>query len=130
MCNCDAGNESFALAPNGKIYICPAFYFDNPENNIGDLDSGINIKNEYLLDFEFAPICKECDAYHCNRCKFLNKKLTDEINTPSKNQCLISHIERNCTQKLQRVLINKGLISMDNTIKSITYLDPLEKIDK
>lgn len=130
MCNCDAGNESFALAPNGKIYICPAFYFDNPENNIGDLDSGINIKNEYLLDFEFAPICKECDAYHCNRCKFLNKKLTDEINTPSKNQCLISHIERNCTQKLQRLLINKGLISMDNTIKSITYLDPLEKIDK
>ena len=45
MRNCDAGTASFALAPNGKIYICPAFYFENPDNYVGTLENGIEVKN-------------------------------------------------------------------------------------
>jgi radical SAM peptide maturase (CXXX-repeat target family)/CXXX repeat peptide maturase len=128
MCNCDSGNSTYTLAPNGKIYICPAFYFDNPENYIGTLESGIEIKNKHLLELGKAPICLECDAYHCKRCKFLNRKMTTEYNTPPKNQCMISHIERNKTREMQLKLRNEGLEEFIEIIKEINYLDPLEKI--
>ncbi|MCX8129650.1 MAG: radical SAM peptide maturase, CXXX-repeat target family [Clostridia bacterium] len=127
MSNCDAGNNTYTLAPNGKIYMCPAFYFDNPDTHIGDLKSGISIKNSQLLKIENAPICSACDAYHCTRCKFLNKKLTNEINTPSKIQCVLSHIERNKARELQQKLIKQKVGSYERLIEAIEYLDPLEK---
>lgn len=130
MCNCEAGENSFSLAPNGKIYLCPAFYFDNPNEYIGTLEIGINIKNESLLNLTRAPICSNCDCYHCRRCKFLNKKLTREINTPSKIQCVISHIERNKSKKLQEMLEDNNFIDQDNYIRKINYLDPLDNIMK
>lgn len=125
--DCGAGVTSFSVAPNGKIYFCPAFYFDNPENYIGSLDEGITVKNSYLLDAKKAPICSDCDAFHCNRCKFLNKKRTYEINTPSKMQCIISHTERNKARSLQLSLIKESNMEFTHTIKEIDYLDPLEK---
>ena len=124
--DCGAGTTSFSVAPNGKIYFCPAFYFDNPQNFIGSLDEGLNIKNTYLLNANNAPICSGCDAFHCNRCKFLNKKTTNEINTPSQMQCIISHTERNKARILQIQLAEVGL-ECKNTITEIDYLDPLEK---
>lgn len=127
-CDCDAGNTSITLAPDGKFYICPAFYFDNPSNSIGDIDNGLNINNVHLLERENAPICLECDAYHCSRCKFLNKKLTGEINTPSKIQCVISNIERNTSKELQSKLLVKGVIHRSELISESMYIDPLEKI--
>ena len=128
MCNCDAGENTYALAPNGRIYICPAFYFDNEDSHIGDLDHGINIKNSQLLELENAPICSLCDSYQCLRCKYLNKKLTNEISIPSKIQCRISHLERSKSISLQKLLIKNNLIPNDNIIKEISYTDPLEKI--
>lgn len=125
---CDAGEDSFTLAPNGKIYICPAFYFNDPEDNIGSLEAGINIKNAQLLELKNAPICKECDAFHCRRCKFLNKKLTGQINIPSKIQCIISHLERNKARRLQYRLKKEKGLDFINNISEIEYLDPLEKI--
>ncbi|OLN25193.1 Arylsulfatase regulator [Desulfosporosinus metallidurans] len=127
MCNCDAGRSHISLAPNGKFYICPAFYFDNPDNNIGDLDNGIDIYNEYLLDLENAPICSGCDSYHCKRCVYMNKKLTNEINTPSKIQCVLSHLERNASLKLQEKL-NPENIKFKNVLNSIEYLDAIDKL--
>lgn len=126
--DCGAGITSFSVAPNGKIYFCPAFYFDNPESHIGSLEEGINIKNSYLLDVEKAPICNGCDVYSCSRCKFLNKKRTNEINTPSKMQCVISHIERNKARDLQIALTNELGMKFPNIIAEIDYLDPLDKL--
>lgn len=128
--DCTAGTQTFTLAPNGRFYVCPAFYFDNPEESIGSLEQ--NIMNEYesLMKIENAPICKNCDAYQCKSCKYLNKKLTQEYNTPSKIQCLISHHERNMSRELQQRLLNKKLISHENIIEEIQYLDPLEKLLK
>ncbi|MBU3130690.1 radical SAM peptide maturase, CXXX-repeat target family [Clostridium tagluense] len=130
MSNCDAGNSTFSLAPNGKLYLCPAFYFDNEESYIGDLENGPNIKNGQLLEINNAPICSLCDAYHCRRCKYLNQKLTNELNTPSHIQCKISHIERNKTKELQVVLVNKKLMPAMNIIPEIDYLDPFDTITK
>lgn len=130
MKNCDAGTNTFALAPNGRIYICPAFYFDDPDCHIGNIIDGINIKNDQLLKLENAPICSVCDVYNCNRCKYLNKKMTNEINTPSKIQCELSHIERENSMKLQRRLKEYSSYKFENTLSEIDYNDPLEKLLK
>ena len=128
MNNCNAGNNTFTLAPNGKIYICPAFYFDDIESYIGTLDNGIIIKNAHLLEIHNAPICSICDTFHCKRCKFINKKLTNEINIPPKIQCTISHIERKKSRELQIALKKERDIEFVNILDEIDYLDPLDKI--
>lgn len=131
MSNCGAGNNTFTLAPNGKIYICPAFYFYNPNDYIGDLDNfnaDSFITNNRLLDLKNSAICSACDSYQCKRCKFLNKKLTNEINTPSKIQCTLSHIERNKSRELQKKLIKYGFLDEVNLIEKVDYLDPLKKV--
>ncbi|MEG1313489.1 MAG: radical SAM protein, partial [Bacilli bacterium] len=85
-------------------------------------------KFEKLMKIQNSPICKYCDAYQCNACKFLNKKLTEEYNIPSKIQCEISILERNKSKKLQSNLIMKGLIANKNIINDIDYLDPIENL--
>jgi radical SAM peptide maturase (CXXX-repeat target family)/CXXX repeat peptide maturase len=124
--DCCSGETSFSVAPNGKIYICPAFYFDNSENSVGNLEDGIKIINNYLLEVKKSPICIKCDAFHCNRCKFLNKKCTNEINIPSKMQCVISHIERNKSKSLQLSIKKECDVDFNRIIKDINYLDPIE----
>jgi len=130
MKNCDAGTSSFALAPNGRIYMCPAFYFDDSDCHIGTLADGISVKNPQLLQLENAPICSACDVYNCNRCKYLNKKMSNEINIPSKMQCVISHTEREYSMKLQRMLKESSSYKFENILKEIDYNDPLEKLLK
>ena len=126
MCNCDAGEKSFVVAPNGKIYLCPAFYFDCPEQYVGALETGINIKNPELLRSESSLYCKSCDVFSCRRCKYLNKRLTGEINIPSRMQCLVSHVERRISMELQNELIGAGLLTPRNVLRPVSYSDPLE----
>ena len=106
MNNCNAGTESITLAPNGNFYICPAFYYSENKSSVikqhadycscgydvGNIDEGIKIINSNLYKLSHAPICRNCDAYHCRRCIWLNKLKTLEVNTPSHEQCVISHI--------------------------------------
>ena len=139
MHNCEAGVENITLAPNGKFYICPAFYYDekmgvstrmnhktkDASRSVGDLIKGINIPNKQLLELERAPLCRICDAYHCNRCIWLNQKLTWDNNTPSRQQCVMAHIERNASRDLSNQLKEVGFV-LENEIKEINYLDPFD----
>ena len=131
MNNCNAGIESISVLPNGKLYYCPAFYIDNPGNSIGTTTDGLNIHNSQLLNLNHSPICRICDAYQCKRCIWLNQKLTGELNTPSRQQCVLSHIDRNQS----RLLLNKlrevaPKFNIDQDIKEIEYLDPFELISR
>lgn len=125
MNNCNAGIENITLAPNGKFYICPAFYCEDENDCVGSLKSGLEINNKQLYKLEFAPICRNCDAYQCKRCVWLNRKTTHEVNTPSHEQCVISHIERNESEKLLRELQLYNAF-LDKEIKTINYLDPFQ----
>lgn len=129
MNNCNAGVESITLAPDGNFYICPAFYHDG-YTPVGNLSEELNIANSQLYKIEKSPICRNCDAYHCKRCVWLNKKSTLEVNTPGHEQCVVAHIERNASRKLLNQLIEKGKISTDCKISEIDYLDPFDKIVK
>ena len=127
MNNCNAGVENITLAPNGKFYVCPAFYYEDEKDSIGNLKGGLNIKNQQLYKLEYAPLCRICDAYQCKRCVWLNRKTTLEVNTPSHEQCVVSHLERNASEKLLNELKPAGYFS-DKEIPTIDYLDPFETI--
>lgn len=125
MNNCNAGCESVILAPNGKFYICPAFYLDGSVN-VGDLKTGLDIKNPQLYRLDHAPICRNCDAYQCKRCVWLNRKTTFEVNTPSHEQCVVAHLERNTGRELLYNVREYGEFLPNIDIKEIKYLDPFD----
>lgn len=139
MNNCNAGFENITLAPDGKFYVCPAFYLaEDDENyglgkakyNIGDLQQGIDIKSPQLYRLSHAPLCRHCDAYQCRRCIWLNRKMTFELNTPSHEQCVIAHIERNASRDLLYRIRKYGTFLPEQEIKEIDYLDPFDIKDK
>ena len=127
MNNCNAGDSTITLAPNGKFYICPAFYYNDENDSVGDIENGLDIKNQQLYKLDHAPICRKCDAWQCRRCVWLNRKTTLEVNTPSREQCVAAHLERNASRALMLSLRSKGTFLPDKEeIKEIAYLDPFE----
>ncbi|HUI31496.1 MAG TPA: CXXX repeat peptide maturase [Candidatus Acidoferrales bacterium] len=125
MKNCEAGIEHLTVGSDGRLYLCAGFLYDNPEDSVGSLGKGIHIPNSELLRLDHAPICKQCDAYQCLRCIYLNKKLTYEVNTPSNQQCVASHKERTATGKLLGILRDIPAFATVNDVSSIDYEDPL-----
>ncbi len=91
--NCTAGTFEFALAPNGRFYICPAYYFEDSEDYVGDLQTGIRVVESELFSIEKAKKCLKCRVNHCQRCSFLNKKATHMVNVPAENQCKAGEME-------------------------------------
>lgn len=131
MNNCDAGVKNITLAPNGRFYLCPAFYYEDAMNDVGDLDSGPLVKNQQLLRLDHAPLCRQCDAYQCKRCVWQNQRLTLDANTPSHQQCVMAHLERNASRQLLAKLRLKGVTLRDShEIKEIEYLDPFIKFNR
>lgn len=135
MNNCNAGWENITLAPDGKFYVCPAFYLAGNDEDyglgkakftIGDLRNGLDIKNPQLYKLEYAPLCRNCDAYQCKRCVWLNRKTTYEVNTPSHEQCVVAHLERNASRELLDRIRKHGVFLPQQEIKEIDYLDPFD----
>ncbi|MGB6068089.1 MAG: hypothetical protein WBG50_25050, partial [Desulfomonilaceae bacterium] len=111
----------------GKLYLCPAFYYHNASDSLGEIRNEVSIRNRRLLEAKFSPICRICDAYHCKRCVFLNKKMTFEFNTPSAQQCRLSHIEREVSRlHLQQLKEGSANPAGFADIPKIAYDDPFE----
>jgi CXXX repeat peptide maturase len=127
MNNCNAGVETITFAPNGNFYPCAAFYFDK-QFDAGNLKNGLLIPNQHLFELDYAPICRICDAFQCKRCLWLNHKLTLEVNTPSHQQCVMSHIERKVAKMLLERIREFGVYAPEIEIPEIQYNDPFEKI--
>lgn len=144
MNNCGAGDTTITLAPDGRFYICPAFYLDGVCNgdeksisevcckgySIGSLAEGLNVKNPQLYKLSHAPLCRTCDSFHCKRCIWLNRRTTLEVNTPSSQQCVISHIEREVSRKLLNSLKDDIPSLHEKEIDELSYLDPFEIVNK
>lgn len=127
MNNCNAGDEVITLMPNGRFYPCAGFYYDNPDEDFGDLTRGVQIKNRQLFKLGYAPICRHCDAYHCRRCAWFNRKTTLEVNTPSHEQCVVAHLERNESGRILADIRKKYDFAPEIHIPEIDYLDPFVK---
>lgn len=127
MNNCGAGDSCITLAPDDKFYLCPAFYLSDNGFVVGDLASGLDIKNPQLYRLDHAPLCHNCDAYQCKRCIWLNHKTTLEVNTPSHEQCVVAHLERNASRSLLQNIRKHGTFLPDkDDISEIDYLDPFD----
>lgn len=128
--DCGAGTEHVTLAPDGDFYICPGFY-TNPELDIGSIGSlrdGIHIPDARLLEREYSPICRICEAGHCPRCVYMNRLYTDEINIPSEQQCVLSHLEHGAARELIDQLQAEGLVDKKSLIPPVEVLDPFTHI--
>ncbi len=127
MNNCGAGDTTITLAPDGKFYVCPAFYLSEGGYFIGSLEGGLDIKNPQLYKLAYAPLCRNCDAYQCKRCIWLNRRTTLEVNTPSHEQCVVAHLERNASRELLLNIRKHGtFLPEKEEIREIDYLDPFE----
>lgn len=129
MNNCNAGDEVITLAPDGRFYVCPAFYYEQAYS-IGSPTDGTDIKNPQLYKLAYAPICRHCDAYQCKRCVWLNRKTTLEVNTPSHEQCVAAHLERNESRRLLDNIRKVGQFMPETDIPETDYLDPFDNHDK
>ena len=127
MNNCNAGDESITIAADGNFYICPGFV---GSENVGSLSNGVNIPNKQLLQLDHAPICRNCDAFQCRRCIWHNMRSTHEVSVPSKQQCVMAHIERNAARKLLGILSEHGSFMPEKEIKKLSYLDPFEELNE
>lgn len=127
MNNCNAGWENLTLAPDGRFYVCPAFYYSG-DKAVGSLAEGIDVYNPQLYRLDHAPICRNCDAWHCRRCVWLNRRTTLEVNTPSHEQCVMSHTEREASRRLLASIRRLGTFVPDKDIPEIDYNDPFEKV--
>ena len=102
-------------------------YQDEGGYAIGNLFEGLDIRNPQLYRLDHAPLCRRCDAYQCKRCVWLNRKTTWEVNTPSHEQCVLAHLERNASRELLNRMRNHGsFLSGQEEIEKIDYLDPFE----
>lgn len=137
MNNCNAGSETITLAPDGKFYVCPAFYYAREDEfegtskkkvSAGDLKTGVHIENGQLYKLESSPICRICDAYQCKRCVWLNRKMTNEVNIPSREQCVMAHLERNSSRRLLSEIRKVGEFMPSVEIAETDYTDPFEII--
>ena len=131
--HCDAGVKHVTIAPDGVFYVCPGFYYreNNRDFVISDIDTVLKshelpIKNKQLYKLDHAPICETCDAWHCKRCVWMNKRSTLEVNTPSRQQCVCAHLERNASRDLIEPLFIQDMV----TIPEIDYLDPFDELMK
>ncbi len=131
MNNCGSGDSNVTLAPNGKFYLCPAFYYEDEKQSVGDLKIGLNVKNPQLLRLDHAPICRQCDAYQCRRCIWMNLRLTMDANTPSHQQCVVAHLERNASRELQMKLEKAGIrLTGSQPIEEMTELEPFNIVNR
>ncbi|HNT43528.1 MAG TPA: CXXX repeat peptide maturase [Syntrophorhabdaceae bacterium] len=129
MNNCNAGTAHLTVAPNGRFYLCPAFYYENGEDCLAGPDDAVEIRNARLLTLENAPVCRNCDAWHCKRCVWLNRRLTSELNTPSHEQCVLAHLEREASRRfLEEIGRECGLNDRVTPIPKLDYLDPFDII--
>lgn len=120
---CTAGEDSITLAPDGRFYVCPAFY-SNHLASVGDLQVGIKIPNGELYRKDHMPLCEKCTSYQCENCKFINKQCTNEVNVSPAFQCRKAQIEEKTAMRLQKLL--DGKYEFANVISEKEYEDPID----
>jgi len=126
--NCMAGEKTFIISPEEKIYSCCAVYSNEKESSIGNIVNGITAKyDKRLYEIENSNLCRKCDSYQCKNCVYTNKKHTREVNVAPSFICRKSHIEKSVSKGLYNKFyqINKDILV--NYIDESKGLDPIEK---
>lgn len=86
---CHAGDNYITLAPNGSLYACPAFYFGDPVQSLGNLQNGVAPYDRNIFNGSKQIGCSDCNAKFCKRCSWLNRKYSEAENICTRQQCEI-----------------------------------------
>lgn len=123
--DCSAGNRSITLAPDGMLYVCPAFYYSHlaPIGSVSDSET----ENVIKKSDKRLPLCGDCDVYHCKVCRYWNFMKTAEIAYPAKAQCTTSMIERSVSKIVYDKALNMGVKLFPHNLCDVVYTDPLDK---
>lgn len=103
---CEAQEKKYTIAPNGKIYVCPAFYYNDPNNFIGDIEQGITLKHLENLQNENFNCYNSRTVEGCSKCFYLNKKVTGEYMIPGNKQEILESITVKLFKNLKGDIIN------------------------
>ncbi len=106
---CGAGDSIFTLAPDNKLYICPAFYSLDIDYSIGDITNGLDIEKLDNLRLNDKPICFDCSNQSCKRCHYLSLTETNEIRIAPQRLCDKADIEHQVGILYQSELIKSEL---------------------
>ena len=90
---CKAGVTEFALAPNGKLYPCPGYYYECPNEVICDVNEieCLQSIDSTLYDHSKSPQCKSCKSLNCEQCTLQNLLASGFTNLPSSAFCSITN---------------------------------------
>jgi len=124
---CGAGVDHLTVTPKGELHICPGFALDGAAP-VGSLAGGWDIPNASLLERSRAPICGACDAFHCRRCVYMNRRATLEVNTPPWQVCKVAHMEREASRVMLASLHQRRCMERIRPIPPLDYLDPLDPL--
>lgn len=104
--DCGAGRDSMTLAPDGRLYPCPAFYFHRPEFCLGEIREFPS--HEQAISESCArcksPSCRDCTALACTRCPFGNVQHTLHLNVPTETRCFANAVEARVSKWLREQL--------------------------
>lgn len=106
VASCEAGEALLTIAPNKKIYFCPAIYFNFPELNIGNIDDGIDENKLNLFIDRKNKLKGNINKENCNKCIYINKKKTNEFFISSDIQNKIINLEIRKANELKLMLEN------------------------
>ncbi len=125
--DCGAGVSSLTLAPNGRLYLCPAFYLEDKGSFVGTPVDGIDMNKVEMCTRKKAPLCQDCQAFSCRRCLYLGRKYTLQMNVPSKAQCTTGLVELRVSAWMARQIEKVGPDWVSVAEKD-ELLDPLERL--
>lgn len=127
--NCSFGYNNFVIAPDEKIYACPAMYYAEEQNYINDFNE-LHFAQIKKFDLGKNPICNQCDFKHCKWCFYYSQKITGEYGVPASMQCKITQTERKATDYLCKKMKENGLEKYcENYVEMGNFDDPILKRD-
>ena len=97
---CESGINTFSVAPNGEIYVCPGIYFFDESLSIGHID---NMTIDDLNSF-----AEENFKNKKIKCPYLNKKLTGEYSIEPEILSCINNVEGEVIDYLRKQISKKN----------------------
>lgn len=123
---CSAGENQWAVAPNGGIYSCIGEYMLNRSAIANILDSP-EISRLYK-NHKTLLMCKRCNVKCCKKCYVLNKELTSETDAPFEIHCVKSNLELQASVEIVGKIKLLGLklpFDINQELCESKFLDPL-----
>lgn len=116
---CAAGYTYCSITPDGDIYPCHRFYFEEPREfhlgTLGDEWDKINENRRFFLDYTSSNMmgtnqCRACKNYSCYRCIAANRSKTKNYLLVNPSYCSMSLVGDKVRNELARKLQEAGLL--------------------